>query len=99
MTGTSLAGLLIICAVIVAGLATCLALVFWASRHPFWKRRTPGTRPGDVRGGAFLGEGRAVTPRRDAEPDLDREWPQPGNEPAAPDDATHADSARPRTER
>jgi hypothetical protein len=90
MTGTSLAGLLIICAVIVVGLATWLALVFWANRHPFWKRRTPGTRPGDVRGGAFLGEGRAVTPRRDAEPDLDREWPAAGGEPADLDDATHA---------
>lgn len=99
MSGTSLAGLLVICAVIVAGLTIWLVLVFWAGRHPFWKGRRPGMRPGDVRGGAFLGEGRAVTPRRDAEPDLDREWPEPGNEPAAPDDATHADSARRRTER
>ncbi len=94
MSGTSLAGLLIICAVIVVGLATWLVLVFWAGRHPFWKGRGPSTRPGDVRGGAFLGEGRAVTPRRDAEPDLDREWPEAGNEPAARDDSTRADGAR-----
>ena len=99
MSGTSLAGLLVICAVKVVGLATWLVLVFWAGRHPFWKGSKPGMRPGDVRGGAFLGEGRAVTPRRDAEPDLDREWPAARNEPAAPDDATHADSARPSTER
>ncbi len=98
MSGTSLAGLLIICAVIVVGLATWLALVFWAGRHPFWKRRRAGTRPGDVRGGAFLGEGRAVTPRRDAEPEPSREWPEPGNEPVAPDHATRTDGAR-RTER
>lgn len=98
MSGTSLAGLLIICAVIVLGLAIWLVLVFWAGSHPFWKGRRPGARPGDVRGGAFLGEGRAVTPRRDAEPDLDREWPEAGNEPVAPDDATHHDAAR-RTER
>lgn len=87
MSGTSLAGLLIICAVIVLGLATWLAMVFWASKHPFWKGRKSSTRPGDVRGGAFLGEGRQVTPRRDAEPDLDREWPDAGDEPAARDDA------------
>jgi hypothetical protein len=99
MSGTSLAGLLIICGVVVAGLATWLVLVFWANRHPFWKGRRQSTRPGGVRGGAFLGEGRALTPRRDAEPDLDREWPEARNEPIAPDDATHADSARPRTER
>jgi hypothetical protein len=93
MSGTSLAGLLVICAVIVLGLGTWLALVFWAGRHPFYKGRRPGTRPGDVRGGAFLGEGRAVTPRRDAEPDLDREWPEPsGNQPAQED--SRADSAR-----
>jgi len=94
MSGTSLAGLLIICAVIVLGLATWLSLVFWAARHPFWKRRRPGARPGDVRGGAFLGEGRAVTPRRDAGPDPDREWPAAGDEPAARDDATDAGGAR-----
>jgi hypothetical protein len=62
MTGTSLAGLLVICAVVVAGLTIWLVLVFWAGRHPFWT----GSRP--------------------------------GNEPAAPDDATHADSARRRAE-
>jgi hypothetical protein len=90
MTGTSLAGLLVICAVVVAGLTIWLVLVFWVGRHPFWKGRRPRTRPGDVRGGAFLGEGRAVTPRRDAEPDLDREWPAAGGEPADLDDATHA---------
>lgn len=98
MTGTSLAGLLIICAVIVVGLAVWLVLVFWAGSHPFYTGRRPGTRPGDVRGGAFLGEGRAVTRRRDAEPDLEREWPEPANEPVAPDDATQYDEARP-TER
>lgn len=94
MSGTSLAGLLIICAVIVLGLATWLSLVFWANKHPFWKGRKSSTRPGDVRGGAFLGEGRQVTPRRDAEPDLDREWPDAGDEPAARDDAPPADGAR-----
>jgi hypothetical protein len=94
MSGTSLAGLLIICAVIVVGLAVMLGLVFWAGSHPFWKGRRPGQRPGDVRGGAFVGEGRAVTPRRDAEPDVDREWPEPSNEPVAPADATHHDEAR-----
>lgn len=41
MSGTSLAGLLVICGVVVAGLATWLVLVFWAGRHPFWK----GSRP------------------------------------------------------
>ncbi len=96
MTGTSLPGLLIICAVIIVGLAVLLALVFWAGSHPFWKGRRPSPPPGDVRGGAFVGEGRALTPRRDAEPDVDREWPEPGNEPVAPDDATGHDEARPR---
>ena len=96
MTGTSLAGLLIICAVIVVGLAIWLVLVFWAGSHPFWKGRRPDTRPGDVRGGTFLGEGRAFTPPRDAEPDPDREWPEPSNDPVAPDDVTGHDQARPR---
>jgi hypothetical protein len=96
MSGTGLAGLLIICAVIVVALAIWLVLVFWAGSHPFWKGRRVGTRPGDVRGGTFLGEGRAVTPTRDAEPDPDRKWPEPGNEPVAPDDASGHDEARPR---
>ncbi len=74
MTGTSLAGILIMVAVIVLGLVIWLSLVFWASRHPFFKRPRPDTRPGDVRGGAFLGAGRGVMPRRDAPPDPDREW-------------------------
>jgi hypothetical protein len=93
MTGTSAAGLLIICAVIVLGLATWLVLVFWASKHPFYNGRRPGTRPGDVRGGAFLGEGRAVAPRRDAEPDLDREWPEPNGD-QTPREDSRADGAR-----
>lgn len=96
MSGTSLAGLLIICAVIVVGLAIWLVLVFWAGSHPFWKGRRPGTQSGDVRGGAFLGEGRAVTPHRDAEPEPDREWPEAANEPVAPDHVTGHDEARPR---
>ncbi len=73
MSGTSLAGLLIICGVIVTGLATWIVLVFWAARHPRWKRAQKlDRRPGDVRGGAFKAPGRAVMPRRDAPPDPDR---------------------------
>jgi hypothetical protein len=34
MTGTSLAGILIIVAVVVPGLVIWLGLVFWAGRHP-----------------------------------------------------------------
>lgn len=67
MTGTSLAGLVIVCVVIVAGLAIWLGMVFWAGRHPGWKRGPRDTRQGDVRGGAFKAEGgRSVSPRRDA---------------------------------
>jgi hypothetical protein len=79
MTGTSLAGILIMIAAIVAGLVIWLSLVFWAGKHPFFKRRTPDQRPGDVRGGAFLGSGRGVMPRRDDAPDPDRAWPAPEN--------------------
>jgi hypothetical protein len=66
--------LLIICGVIVVGLATWIVLVFWAGQHPRWKRAHKlDRRPGDVRGGAFKAPGgRAVMPRRDAPPDPDR---------------------------
>lgn len=96
MTGTSAVGLFIIAGVAAGALAIWLGLVFWAGSHPFWKGRRPETRSGDVRGGAFLGEGRAVTPHRDAEPEPDREWPEPTNEPVAPDHVTGHDEARPR---
>lgn len=87
MTGTSLAGILIMVAVIVAGLVIWLGLVFWAGKHPLFKRHTPDQRTGDVRGGAFLGSGRRVMPRRDAPPDPDREWQVRGSdEPARGDD-------------
>ncbi len=59
MTGTWLAGILIIAAVVVAGLVIWLGLVFWAGKHPYFKHPTPDQQPGDVRGGRFLGEGRA----------------------------------------
>jgi hypothetical protein len=67
MTGTSVAGIVIVCVVIVVGLAVWLGMVFWAGRHPGWKRGPRDVRPGDVRGGAFKAEGgRSVSPRRDA---------------------------------
>jgi hypothetical protein len=72
MTGTSLGGMLIIVAVVVAGLVIWLGLVFWAGKRPYFKHSTPDERPGDVRGGRFVGEGRSVMPRRDAPPDPDR---------------------------
>jgi hypothetical protein len=56
MTGTSLAGILIIVAVAVAGLVVWLGLVFWAGRHPYFKRSTLDQRRGDVRGGRFVGK-------------------------------------------
>jgi hypothetical protein len=71
VTGTSLIGILLICAVIVIGLATWLVLVFWAGHHPRWKHGHAEDRPGDVRGGVFKGSGGAVMPRRDAPPDPD----------------------------
>ena len=72
MSGTSLAGILVMVAVIVAGLAIWLYLVLRANKHPFWKNAKPDDRPGDVRGGVFKGGGgRSVTPRRDAPPDPD----------------------------
>jgi hypothetical protein len=65
--------LLIICAVIMIGLATWIVLVFWAGKHPRWKHAGHiDRRPGDVRGGAFKASGRAFMPRRDAPPDPDR---------------------------
>lgn len=79
MTGTSLAGILTMAAVIVLGLVTWLVLVFWASRRPQYKGQRPDPRPGDVRGGAFLGGGRSVMPRRDAPPEREREWPAQGS--------------------
>ncbi len=70
MTGTSLAGLLVVCGVIVAGLAIWLGMVFWAGQHPTWKHGQRDDRPGDVRGGTFKADGgRAVSPRRDAPAD------------------------------
>ena len=70
MTGTSLAGIIVMVIVIVAGLVTWLYLVLRANKHPYWKHPKPDSRPGDVRGGVFKGGGgRAVTPRRDAPPD------------------------------
>jgi type VI protein secretion system component VasK len=72
LSGTSLAGLLIICGVIVIGLATWIGIVFWAGSHPRWKRAQKlDQKPGDVRGGVFKARGRAVMPRRDAPPDPD----------------------------
>ena len=90
MTGMSLAGILTIVAVVVLGLTIWLVLVFWAGRHPFYKRRRPDTRPGDVRGGAFLGSGGSVMPRRDAPPDPEGEWPAAGGsgEPVGRGDST-----------
>jgi hypothetical protein len=67
MTGTSLAGIVIVCAVIVVALAVWLGMVFWASQHPNWKHGARDTQPGDVHGGTFKAEGgRSVAPRRDA---------------------------------
>lgn len=71
MSGTSLAGILIMVAVIAAGLVIWLVLVFRAGRHPYWKHPKPDSRPGDVRGGVFHGDGGSVMPRRDAPPDPD----------------------------
>jgi hypothetical protein len=68
MTGTSLAGILIIVAVVVAGLVVWLGLVFWTGRRPYFKCSTLDQRRGDVPGGRFLGEGRSVMPRRDELP-------------------------------
>jgi hypothetical protein len=69
MTGTSLAGIIVMVVVIVAGLVTWLYLVLRANKHPYWKHPKPDSRPGDVRGGVFKGGGRGVMPRRDAPPD------------------------------
>lgn len=72
MSGTSVAGLLIMAGVIVAGLAALIGIVFWAGSHPRWKHAQKlDERPGDVRGGIFKARGRALMPRRDAPPDPD----------------------------
>lgn len=65
MTGTSAAGLIVMCAVIVVALAVMIGLVLFAVRHPHWKNPKIDTKPGDVRGGVFVGDPRSVTPRRD----------------------------------
>ena len=57
MTGTSLAGIIVMVVVIVAGLVTWLYLVLRANKHPYWKHAKPDSRPGDVRGGVFKGGG------------------------------------------
>lgn len=92
MTGTSLAGILIIVAVVVAGLVIWLGLVFWAGRHPYFKRSTLDRRRGDVRGGRFLGESRSAMPRRDAPPDPGRD--QAGQSGAALRDDDRASGVR-----
>jgi hypothetical protein len=65
MTGTSAAGLIVMCAVIVVALAVMIGLVLFAVRHPHWKNPKIDSKPGDVRGGVFVGDPRSVTPRRD----------------------------------
>ena len=42
MTGTSLAGIIVMVVVIVAGLVTWLYLVLRANKHPYWKHRQAG---------------------------------------------------------
>jgi hypothetical protein len=65
MTGTSAAGLIVMCAVIVVALAVMIGLVLFAVRHPHWKNPKIDTKPGDVRGGVFVGDPHSVAPRRD----------------------------------
>jgi hypothetical protein len=78
MTGASLVGILITMAAIVVGLVVWLCLVFWAGRRPYYKRYQPESRRGDVRDGAFRGDGRSVQPHRDAPPGPDRGWQRDG---------------------
>jgi len=68
VTGTSAAGIIVMCVVIVAALAAMIGIVLFAVRHPHWKHPQIDIydKPGDVRGGVHLGDPGSVAPRRDA---------------------------------
>ena len=65
MTGTSVAGILVMVVVIVLGLLALVLSVFVWGRGS-WKHRRIDRTPGDVRGGVHVGDPGSVMPRRDA---------------------------------
>ena len=65
MSGTSLAGIIAIVVVIVAGLGTWLALIVLAAKRPYFEHPKIIQRYGDVRGGIHKRDPRSVAPRRD----------------------------------
>jgi hypothetical protein len=69
MSGTSLAGTIVIAVVIVAGLGTWLALVAFAARRPYFEHPKIIHKQGNVPGGIHQGDPRSVAPRRDAPAD------------------------------
>jgi hypothetical protein len=83
------------CIVIVASLATFIALVTRASRRPGGERgKSRRVQPmrGLVQGGEFVGGGgRAVMPRRD------EEVPPGGGTPPSPEEMEQAEGTRPRS--
>jgi hypothetical protein len=66
LSGTSLAGIIGIAVVIVAGLGMWLALVALAAKRPYFEHPKIIHKPGDVTGGIHKGDPRSVAPRRDA---------------------------------
>ena len=64
MSGTSLAGIIVVVVVIVAGLGTWLALIVFAARRPYFEHPKIIQRQGDLRDGK--GDPGSVAPRRDA---------------------------------
>lgn len=65
MSATSLAGIIAIVVVIVAGLGTWLALIALAAKRPYFEHPKIIQRHGDVRGGIHKRDPRSVAPRRD----------------------------------
>jgi hypothetical protein len=65
LSGTSLAGIIAIVVVIVAGLGTWLALIALAAKRPYFEHPKIIQRYGDVRGGIHKRDPRSVAPRRD----------------------------------
>jgi hypothetical protein len=66
VTGTSATGIIVIMAVVLVGATAMILWIFVVGGRGSFKHRRTDHRPGDVRGGIFVGDPGSVMPRRDA---------------------------------
>ena len=88
MSGTT-TGIVVICVVIVVGLAVWLVTVALAARRPYSQNPKREQMRGLVQGGRHVGGGRSVAPTRDAP------VPEGGGEPPTPEEEDAAQAEQP----